>query len=269
VIVDVPFRDKQPLPAILATPGLGADGVLAIDHRLRDPDLEALLAAPALRDLDTLILWALRGKRAGAILAACPLRKLTRLELSCGTVDVRALVASPVVARVERLGLCAMRLDVGALARSTKLGKLVELDVGENGITSAGLIALAKAPFARRLRRLRLWTNKLDPRGMPALAKLVRLERLDLSCCALHDAAISPLAKALPRTLTHLLLDTNATTTKGLRALLAAELPRLEVISSQDIDAALAAELRAAFPSLREVRSETDPTSPFGADSPW
>jgi uncharacterized protein (TIGR02996 family) len=81
-----------------------------------------------------------------------------------------ALASSPLLDRIERLLLSdrAGAADVEALLASARVGALRELDLGESSLGPFGLAAIAGAPRAAQLQRLRLGTA-IDQRGAETL----------------------------------------------------------------------------------------------------
>src|SRR5439155_2558780 len=113
------------------------------------------------------------------------------------TSAVRALAGSPRMAlRSLNLGT---NLDLGddaasELARSPHLGSLVDLDLGSwRSLSANGVRALAAAPLAKGLRRLKLWSFAAGRRGLEALAELPALRWLDLSNAGLKDPDLGAL----------------------------------------------------------------------------
>lgn len=239
--------ERERVDAFITAPVARDVRALAFDGKLEPGQLAALLAV--VPNLEHFIWWEVRTKRAGEILGAAKLPRLTRLELSCGnfkTAGLDALVTSKLAGQLIELALIQMKVDLGVLCTSKKLVSLNSLVLGENDIRSPGLVQIAAAPFAKQLRSLRLWSNRIDGAAVAIIAKFSQLERLDLQGNSLRDAAMSALAKALPRTLTHLKLDINAKLSdKGLRAFAAARPPRLELLdlSSTGVTSAIADEL--------------------------
>ena len=64
------------------------------------------------------------------------------------------------------------------LAQATSLARLTELDIFQNAIQPAGIVALARSPHLAQLTRLRLEGNRVGEEGVQALATTTHLTRL-------------------------------------------------------------------------------------------
>jgi WD40 repeat protein len=82
------------------------------------------------------------------------------------------------------------------LAKSESLAAVDRLNLGSNGITSAGASALAQAPFMAGLESLSLESNAVHVDGVRALMTLPRLAKLDLSGNPVGDAGAAAIAEA-------------------------------------------------------------------------
>jgi uncharacterized protein (TIGR02996 family) len=116
---------------------------------------------------------------------------------------LRRLAASPRARHLIALG--AGRLGPGAVAAaeaiadSTHLARLTDLDLGNNPLGPEGGRALAASPHLRRLRKVRLAVTRLGDEGVLALAGSPVLDtvvRLDLSTNDLTDRAADALIES-------------------------------------------------------------------------
>lgn len=102
-----------------------------------------------------------------------------------------------------------------ALAQVCKVATITELNLGDAGVTNAGLPQLARL---KNLRRLDLgWTKDVGDSGLPHLSQLGKLEILGLGGTKVTDAGLPALSK-LPR-LKELYLPATAVTDSGLQTL--------------------------------------------------
>lgn len=124
-------------------------------------------------------------------LAGCEVfTPITTLKILFGTPFLSGLV------RLSMNGCGISTREAAVLAESPVLGRLVEIDLGQNRIGPGGAQALAASPVGS-LRRLSLAGNPIGDVGGKALAEsdhLESLERLDLS-----DVELSEKVKALLR----------------------------------------------------------------------
>lgn len=116
-------------------------------------------------------------------LAQCPyLARLTEADLSqhctCGFCGIHRemidLFASPYVNNLTRLGIVGNRIDragAEALAATTNLPKLRDLDMSMNSLGNDGARALLRAPWLEQLTRLVLTGNNIGIRATRALQK--------------------------------------------------------------------------------------------------
>jgi uncharacterized protein (TIGR02996 family) len=156
---------------------------------------------------------------------------LSLTDLHAG--DLPSLLASDRLATFTALRLVACNLGpegAALLAECPRLGRLHELEVGDNQIGPQGMRALASSRHLGRLEVLNLWANALEVEGIEVLAAsrlLRRLRRLSVAYNALGPVGMEVLA---PHTggLEHLEVWSNDIGRRGLRALLDAPLtPRL------------------------------------------
>jgi hypothetical protein len=172
-----------------------------------------------------------------------PWQRLERLDLSSNeltTAAVRHLAGSPRLASLRSLDLSAghkLGDDAAAvLAKSPHLGALVDLDLGWWKLTPRGVRALVRAPWLKRIRRLRLcgFHSGREGRELLAAADLPALRWLDLCYSDLGGDDLRPLLAApWLSQLTHLDLHNNHLGAGGARLL--AEAPGLDRLVSLDV----------------------------------
>lgn len=199
---------------------------LSLNEARLDPrDAERLAASPAVASLEELHLAGnplgvgaiaiarssqlqrlrhldLRGQHSNAVfqgffsaLALPALEKLIIESNDLGPTVAEAIARSQGLGTVRSLFLGHNGLgDEGMRAlASADLPSLELLSISSNGITSDGVEALCKAPFAPRLHHLDLAGNRLDGRAAKALAlaPLPRLEKLFVDESGLSDDAVA------------------------------------------------------------------------------
>jgi hypothetical protein len=137
-----------------------------------------------------------------------------------------------------------------ALAHLAKIGTITELNLGDAWVTNAGMPQLAKI---KALRRLDLgWTRDVGDASLPVLAKLPKLEVLGLGGTKVTDAGMAVLA-AFPA-LQELSLPATAVTDKGLASLAACRgLRTLNLNAKMKVTPAGIDRLKKALPSLTVV----------------
>lgn len=142
------------------------------------------------------------GDEEAALLARCDaLCELTSLDLGwnrIGPAGLRALIASPVLSRLERLNLYHNDvLDEGVRAlASADLPRLRHLNVCRNGLTAHAAHAIADAMPA--LHGLHAGCNELGDDGVAALATMPQLEELNVRMNGIGPAGAAALGKARP-----------------------------------------------------------------------
>jgi uncharacterized protein (TIGR02996 family) len=176
------------------------------------PGVEALLASPNLRGLESLglcsIIFAQGHWLADPIVEAVASLglppRLRRLDLHSSHFSSAAFVslaARPALAGLEALNLGVSEIDrraAQALADSPHLAGLRTLDLYFAGLDAAGVEGLASSPHLRP-RRLSLRGNSFGPDGMAALARSLVLEGifwLDVAEADVGDAGMRALAGA-------------------------------------------------------------------------
>ena len=236
---------------------------------------EGLAASPQLAGLHALGLWANRAGDRGAVAlaSAAALGELRALTLSgnrVGPVGAVALLESTHLVELRRLDLSVNPLGDEGVARlgATRPPALDELELGDVGVGSSGLAALARSTLLGRLRVLRLPHNFFGAAGVRALTAVPHLERLevlDLSSNSLEVEAMSALTSVAFAALRTLDLTCNRLGSEGVRALTRArglaELRELDLTANSigDEGAALLAGA-AHLPRLRVVRVDHDTT---------
>ncbi|HET9383246.1 MAG TPA: hypothetical protein VFP69_20780 [Streptomyces sp.] len=130
-----------------------------------------------LRELD-LSYFRIGDPGAGSLAAAASAGRIETLDLRyCGLGDqgVAALAGSPAFAGVRRLHLQRNRITGEGVRALTRLTGIEELDLRYNAIGEDGARALAEAPFAGSLTRLRLHRQDVTDAGVRILASAPRL----------------------------------------------------------------------------------------------
>ncbi len=137
-----------------------------------------------------------------------------------------------------------------ALVHVSKLTTITELNLGDAGVTNAGMPLIAKL---KGLRRLDLgWTKDVGDASMPVLAKLPKLESLGLGGTKITDAGL-PVLAAFPA-LKELALPGTAVTDKGLQSLAGCKnLATLTLNKKMKVTQAGIDRLKKALPSLNVV----------------
>jgi hypothetical protein len=137
-----------------------------------------------------------------------------------------------------------------ALTYISKMTTITELNLGDAGVTNAGMPLVAKL---KELRKLDLgWTKDVGDASMPVLAKLPKLESLGIGGTKITDAGLPALA-AFPA-LKELSLPATAVTDKGLQSLAACKgLATLNLNSKMKVTPAGIDKLKKALPSLNVV----------------
>jgi uncharacterized protein (TIGR02996 family) len=154
--------------------GLADVGLGGADLPAR-PGVAGLLRVPAL-DLSANGLGGADLKALFAGSAGQPVR-LRDLDLShndLGEAGVRVLADSPVLAGLVRLRLVGCNVTdeaAGVLAGSPHLGRLAELDLGNNPVGDVGFRAFLEAPVLKGLRRLVVPGVGVSPRTRAALGR--------------------------------------------------------------------------------------------------
>ena len=163
-----------------------------------------------------------------------PLRQLTLGSSSFGDPAVRALAASPHLARLAELKVPYSRMTLAgleALIRSPHIRGLKVLDVDFNRVRPEGARVVAESPNLSGLTALILRDCKIGSAGAAALAgspHLGRLEKLDLMRNDIDDDGAVALAESSHLTnLVELSLWSNRVGPTGVRALASAHRPRL------------------------------------------
>ncbi|MBY0231365.1 MAG: TIGR02996 domain-containing protein, partial [Gemmataceae bacterium] len=119
-----------------------------------------------------------------ALLASAPLDRLEHLDLAgnpLGSEGVRVLLESPVARHLRRLGLSHAGINANAvelLCGSDAFAGLQSLDLGGNELGAAATPFLAGARHLSSLRRLVLDRNRLAPTSVRDLAQSSRLRGL-------------------------------------------------------------------------------------------
>lgn len=150
--------NPRPLPpleaAALAALDLGGLRELDLSYfRIGDPGAEHLASAASTGRIETLDL------------RYCGL----------GAKGAAALAGSAAFAGVRRLHLQRNRITAEGVRALTRLTHVEELDLRYNPVGEDGARALAEAPFAPRLRRLRLHRQDVTDAGVRVLASAPRL----------------------------------------------------------------------------------------------
>lgn len=209
---------------------------------LPDAALEAILAAPAVAGVTTLVLWGTPGfgEQAVAALAgrdrAAPLRELTLHNSGIRDGHVARLIESSGLTSLEDL----------TLTRGSSPDPA-------HGLTDDAARVIARAGGLGRLRRLSLAGQTVGPDGAAALARspvTARLESLDLRGNPVGDDGAAAIAgAAFGRTIESVSLERCGVTDAGARALMSADFPALARLwlSADTIDPETQAALRARF----------------------
>jgi hypothetical protein len=137
-----------------------------------------------------------------------------------------------------------------ALTHISKMTTITELNLGDAGITNAGIPMIAKL---KELRRLDLgWTKDVGDASIPLLARLPKLEILGLGGTKITDAGLPALA-AFPA-LKELGLPATAVTDQGLQSLAACKtLTTLNLNKKMKVTQAGIDKLKKACPNLNVV----------------
>mgnify|MGYP002624103105 CR=1 FL=1 len=217
------------------------DTVRMADNAMNPAAMEAMLAAPleSIRRLD-LHYTAREGELVTQLAKWERLDQLEDLRLSnngCGASAAIAL-ADADVNNLRRLDINGNDVHDGLANFATRLQapNLKELDISYNGLTSAGVQALARSSLLSRLFSLDLSSNpELDIDGIWNLVdtpNCSELRRLKLSGCGLQDDALNALAESKHlANLRELDLSTNQFTGEGLRKFAGSSgLPNLEYL---------------------------------------
>ena len=114
-------------------------------------------------------------------------QQISSLDLqNCGLHDsLDDLLGSPHLSNLRKLNLNSNRIssvDAERIANCRDLSDLEELDLGNNAMGGRGVAFLARSPYLKRLRVLRIPSVRLTAAGMEALAapdRLPALERLE------------------------------------------------------------------------------------------
>jgi uncharacterized protein (TIGR02996 family) len=170
-------------------------------NRLRAEGLCALLAKlPSVRRLAVRETTLTSAERE-AFLASAEIARLTALDLSAfelTNADLERIAQTPTLSNLMHLGVTSsfqLTSGIEALARSPYLSRLVELHLRH--IDTDRLGALASAPFARRLRVLRLGGVHLTREVIRDLLSFPALEQLELSVVS-GKALVSELEAIIP-----------------------------------------------------------------------
>jgi len=181
------------------------------DNEIGPAGAEALVNTRQLKNLTTLDLgFNSLGAEGAAILAAADWPHLTKLPLPAneiGPQGVAVLAQSRLLANLTFLDLMGnppnqpLLEDDGlkALACSPYLGKLEDLTLGSNHLSTAGVQALLASRTLTCLRRLDLADNQLGDGVTKALLRwphLAKVRELDLGNCNLSAASATTLLKA-------------------------------------------------------------------------
>jgi uncharacterized protein (TIGR02996 family) len=176
---------------LLESPHLKGLTSLYLTTPLTEAEVALIGEAPQLASLTELRLIGCGITAAGAgVLGKAPgLAALRHLDVgwnSIGDDGNAALASSPMLARLDSLDLSWTELfgprAAAALAASPHLGRLRRLDLTQSYVGPEAAEYLASARFGA-LNELRLFNDKIGPKGMIALARsphLVGLTRLDL-----------------------------------------------------------------------------------------
>lgn len=218
------------LSLLLSTPRLAALTQLTFGGGLTADDVRLVAGAtglPALRQLS--VAWTGLGDAGNAALLASPLlARLESLDLSnttFGPLAAAALAGSPHLGRLRRLILRQSRVgpeQARAIGRA-RFGALTELDLFNDKIGPAEMAALTRSPHLAGLTNLDLMSNEVGEKGAVALARspmLPNLRSLDLSRNWIGpDGAKALIGAPLPR-LRRLALGCNRLGARGCRALM-------------------------------------------------
>lgn len=130
--------------------------------------------------------------RVASLAALSRLTELQDLALDNNLITDAGLAFLPVLPKLQHLSVNNCGLTDGALGHVAKQTTLVELSARNNRITGAGLKHLAVLPG---LSILRIGSTDLSNDGIPFMASLVALQKLDLDCeKPLKVESLAPLA---------------------------------------------------------------------------
>jgi hypothetical protein len=114
---------------------------------------------------------------------------------------VKIVVGATFWPKLEAVEFCDWDMGDAGLTTLAGAGKcrLRELDVRANGITAAGVRALAESPLLSTVEHLNLTENPIGNAGVLALVRskyAKRLRKLDLYSCEFDDAGVKALAES-------------------------------------------------------------------------
>ena len=192
-------------------------------------DLHALARSPHLTRLEELSLADCRVSARLGDLAGGRFPRLRLLDLGntrLGSVDLRVLLAGPLLQSVEVLDLPGNPLrEVGAalLAGAESLTRLRRLDLTGNSLGPRGASLLARAPNLPALESMHLRTNGIGDEGLAALAGglLLHLRALNVSYNGITAQGLRALADNWSGRLTALDLSWNRLHEEGVLVLTA------------------------------------------------
>jgi uncharacterized protein (TIGR02996 family) len=191
------------LRRLLESPHLGPIVSLAITDPLTDGDMALLASSPRLGALARLnISCSPEGLRSLAAATGLPVLRDLSLRRHGGTTEgLPDLLGSPLIGRLDALDLMDTIFDIQAawaLASSPHLGRLRKLDLTQRSLGPEEARALASARFGS-LTELNLFNNKIGPAGMIALAAsphLATLRSLSLMSNEIGTEGLRALADA-------------------------------------------------------------------------
>ena len=172
---------------LLASPRLGGLRELKLSWMTQDaPALaRAVAESEALAGLEALDLWQFMLPEAAAVELARAKRlrprRLTNFGSQLNDSGAKALAASPVLSRLEVLGLRGCGIEAAgakALVEAPLLGPLWNLDIGANALGREGVTAIANSARLAALRVLNLGSAGVERHGLAALARSEHLRNL-------------------------------------------------------------------------------------------